>query len=163
MLWPAINMSKLKPPLSMSHSTKTISSHKCSFFDEARRHKRLDTFRMTVSNVITDNTLKQNNIRVSLIRHSWTLNMGSRQHRARASCLPDSNPYGHDGLAHSRSLSPPRGALVVLPKSVSLIWLTSFLFKDLVFTIVLWLFLGMSEFRVELTSTFMLNYRFTCI
>ena len=25
-------------------------------------------------------------------------------HRAQASCLPDSNPYGRDGLAHSRSL-----------------------------------------------------------
>jgi len=35
-------------------------------------------------------------------------------HRARASCLPDSNPYGRDGLAHSRSR-----ALCVLPKSVS--------------------------------------------
>jgi len=43
----------------------------------------------------------------------------------RASCLPDSAPYGRDGLAHSRSLSPPRGALCVLPKSVSLLVLTS--------------------------------------
>jgi len=31
--------------------------------------------------------------------------------RARASCLPDSNPYGRDGLAHSRSLSTARRAL----------------------------------------------------
>jgi hypothetical protein len=31
-------------------------------------------------------------------------------HRARASCLPDSNPYGRDGLAHSRSLSTARRA-----------------------------------------------------
>jgi len=30
--------------------------------------------------------------------------------RARASCLPDSNPYGRDGLAHSRSLSTARHA-----------------------------------------------------
>ena len=29
---------------------------------------------------------------------------------ARASCLPDSNPYGRDGLAHSRSLSTARHA-----------------------------------------------------
>jgi len=34
-------------------------------------------------------------------------------HRARASCLPDSNPYGRDGLAHSRSLSTARRALRV--------------------------------------------------
>ena len=34
-------------------------------------------------------------------------------HRARASCLPDSNPYGRDGLAHSRSLSTARLALRV--------------------------------------------------
>jgi len=34
-------------------------------------------------------------------------------HRARASCLPDSNPYGHDGLAHSRALSTARRALRV--------------------------------------------------
>jgi len=32
-------------------------------------------------------------------------------HRARASCLPDSIPYGHDGLARSRSLSTARRAL----------------------------------------------------
>jgi len=30
-----------------------------------------------------------------------------------ASCLPDSNPYGRDGLAHSRSLSTARRALRV--------------------------------------------------
>ena len=53
----------------------------------------------------------------------------ARAHRARASCLPDSTPYGHDGLAHSRSLSPPRGALCVLPKSVSLLVLTSSKFQ----------------------------------
>jgi len=34
-------------------------------------------------------------------------------HRARASCLPGSNPYGRDGLAHSRSLSTARRALRV--------------------------------------------------
>ena len=34
-------------------------------------------------------------------------------HRARASCLPDSNPYGRDGLAHSRYLSTARRALRV--------------------------------------------------
>ena len=34
-------------------------------------------------------------------------------HRARASCLPDSNPYGRDGLAHSRSPSTARRALRV--------------------------------------------------
>jgi len=34
-------------------------------------------------------------------------------HRARASCLPDSNPYGRDGLAHSRSLPTARRALRV--------------------------------------------------
>ena len=33
--------------------------------------------------------------------------------RARASCLPDSNPYGRDGVAHSRSLSTARRALRV--------------------------------------------------
>jgi len=31
-------------------------------------------------------------------------------HRARASCLHDSNPYGRDGLAHSRFLSTSRRA-----------------------------------------------------
>jgi len=50
-------------------------------------------------------------------------------HRARASCLPDSNPYGRDGLAHSRSLSPPRGALCVSPKSMSLLLLTGYIRK----------------------------------
>jgi len=34
-------------------------------------------------------------------------------YRARASCLPDSNPYGRDGLAHSRSLPTARRALRV--------------------------------------------------
>ena len=34
-----------------------------------------------------------------------------------SSCSTDYNPYGRDGLAHSRSLSSPRGALCVLPKS----------------------------------------------
>ena len=34
-------------------------------------------------------------------------------HRAQASCIPDSNPYGRDGLAHSRSLSTARRALRV--------------------------------------------------
>jgi len=34
-------------------------------------------------------------------------------HRARASCLPDSNPYGRDGLAHRLSLSTARRALRV--------------------------------------------------
>jgi len=66
MLWPSIDKSKLKPPLSMSHSTKAISSHSCSFVDRARRHKRLDTFRTTVTTVITNQTLKQNPICVSL-------------------------------------------------------------------------------------------------
>jgi len=33
--------------------------------------------------------------------------------RARASCLPDANSYGRDGLAHSRSLSTARRALRV--------------------------------------------------
>jgi len=51
--------------------------------------------------------------------------MNTHAHRTRASCLPDSNPYGRDGLAHSRSLSPPRGALVVLPEPMSLLSLTS--------------------------------------
>jgi len=51
----------------MSHSTKAISSHECNFVDEARRHKRLDTFQMTVTTVITNQTLKQNPICVSLI------------------------------------------------------------------------------------------------
>jgi len=48
---------------------KAISSHYCSFVDEARRDKRLDTFQMTVSTIITNQTLKQNPIYVSLIRH----------------------------------------------------------------------------------------------
>jgi len=34
-------------------------------------------------------------------------------HRARASCLPNSNPHGRDGLAHSRSLCTARRALRV--------------------------------------------------
>jgi len=51
----------------MSHSNKTISSHYCSFVDEARRHKPLDTFQTTVTTVITNQTLKQNPICVSLI------------------------------------------------------------------------------------------------
>ena len=45
-------------------------------------------------------------------------------HRARASCLPDSSPYGLT-VQHTVALSPPRGALCVLPKSVSLLLLTS--------------------------------------
>ena len=40
-------------------------------------------------------------------------------HRARASCLPDSNPYGRDGLAHSRSLSTARRALRVAQVGVA--------------------------------------------
>jgi len=67
MLWPAIDKSKLKPPLSMSHSTKIISNLWCSSVDEARRHTRLDTVQMTVSTVITNKTLKQNPICVSLM------------------------------------------------------------------------------------------------
>jgi len=67
-LWPAIDEPKLKPPLSTSHSIKAISSHQCSFVDEARRDKRLDTFQMTVSTVITNKTLKQNPMYVSLIK-----------------------------------------------------------------------------------------------
>ena len=67
MLLLAIDKSKLKPPLSMSHSTKTISSHECGFVDEARRHKRLDTFQMTVTTVMTNKKLKQTPICVSLI------------------------------------------------------------------------------------------------
>jgi len=51
----------------MSHSIKAISSHQCSFIDEARRDIRLDTFQMTASTVITNKTLKQNPIYVSLI------------------------------------------------------------------------------------------------
>jgi len=51
----------------MSHSIIAISSHSCSFVDEARREKRLDTFQMTVSTVITNKTLKKKPVYVSLI------------------------------------------------------------------------------------------------
>ena len=54
---------------------------------------------------------------VKRLRVSYTLikttNCPAHAHRARASCLPDSNPYGRDGLAHSRSLSTARRALRV--------------------------------------------------
>jgi len=40
-------------------------------------------------------------------------------HRARESCSPDSNPYGPDGLAHSRSLSTARRALRVAQVGVA--------------------------------------------
>jgi len=40
-------------------------------------------------------------------------------HRARASCLPDSTPYGRDGLAHSHSLSTARRALRVAEVGVA--------------------------------------------
>jgi len=39
--------------------------------------------------------------------------------RTRDTCLPDSNPYGRDGLAHSRSLSTARRALRVAEVGVS--------------------------------------------
>ena len=51
----------------MCHSNKTMCGNQCSFVDEARRHKRLDTFQTTVTTVITNQTLKQNPICVSLI------------------------------------------------------------------------------------------------
>jgi len=50
----------------MSHSTKTKRCY-FSFVDEARRHKRVNALQMTVSTVITNNTLKLNPICVSLI------------------------------------------------------------------------------------------------
>jgi len=62
----------------MSYSTKTISSRSCSFVDEARRHKRLDTFQMTVSAVTTNKPLKQNPICVSLISRAQKVRSTAR-------------------------------------------------------------------------------------
>ena len=40
----------------------------------------------------------------------YIFNIHIYTHRARACCFPDSNPYGRDGLANSRSLSTARRA-----------------------------------------------------